>query len=148
VRHGVGVPDHHILGVKARVAAVAGAWEVVIHLLDVDGGSCLSRKAIRLEATTPWVPALNEPMAARVATQSAIERCCWSRVFAQCWSSHPPASQLVAPAIPRRSRVSVRPSPTIPIPRMRCRKSSAVFTGTKLAADSWPTMSPYTNSTR
>src|SRR5215213_9630381 len=52
-------------------------------------------------------------------------------------SSHPPASQRVVPATTLRSRVRARPSPTIAIPRTRCRKSSAVFTGTKLAADSW-----------
>ena len=37
------VPDHRILGVKAGVAAVAGAWGAVVRLLDVDGASCLSR---------------------------------------------------------------------------------------------------------
>ena len=79
VRQGVGVPDHHILGVKAGVAAVAGAWGAVIRLLDVDGAGCLSRKAIRL--TTAWVLVPNEPTADRVATQPAIERSCWWRVF-------------------------------------------------------------------
>jgi hypothetical protein len=87
-----------------------------------------------------WVRVPNEPMADRVAI------------------SRPPSSGVVGGGVfcvsasgagyPLRSRVSARPSPTIPIPRMRCRKSSAVLTGTKLAADSWPTMSPYTNNTR
>jgi hypothetical protein len=71
----------------------------------------------------------NEPMAARVEPP-----CCW-------WSGLPRnagrhihrRSQLVAPPTSIRSRVSARPSPTIPIPSMRCGTSSAVFTGTKLA---------------
>jgi hypothetical protein len=44
VRDVVAVPDHHVLGVKARVTATVGAWGVEIHLVDVDsGGGCLSR---------------------------------------------------------------------------------------------------------
>jgi hypothetical protein len=40
VRGVVAVSDHHILGVKAGVAAGVTSWGVVIHLVDVDGGGC------------------------------------------------------------------------------------------------------------
>jgi hypothetical protein len=44
VRDVVAVPDHHVFGVKARVAAGVGAWGVEIHLVDVDRGrGCLGR---------------------------------------------------------------------------------------------------------
>src|SRR5829696_10413629 len=42
----------------------------------------------------------------------------------------------------RLRRPSASPRPTIPMARTRCRMSSAEFTGTKLAAVSWPTMIP------
>ena len=35
----VAVPDHHILGVKARIAAGVTSWGVEIHLVDVDSAS-------------------------------------------------------------------------------------------------------------
>ncbi len=91
-------------------------------------------------AVTAAVP--NEPMAA-----GSNRRVVGGVVFRAMLVVTPPAFSAGA-AYPHRIPRERETSPTIPIPRMRCGTSSAVFTGTKLAADSWATMSPYKNNAR
>jgi len=92
-------------------------------------------------AVTAAVP--NEPMAARVEPP-----CVGVVVFRAMLVVTPPAFSAGGAAYPHTIPRERETEPTLPIPRMRCGTSSVVFTGTKLAADSWPTMSPYKNNAR
>ncbi len=91
-------------------------------------------------AVTAAVP--NEPMAA-----GSNRRVVGGVVFRAMLVVTPPAFSAGA-AYPHTIPRERETEPDHPDPRMRCGKSSAVFTGTKLAADSWPTMSPYKNNAR
>ena len=91
-------------------------------------------------AVTAAVP--DEPMAARVEPP-----CCWCSGLPRNAVVTPPAFSAGGAAHPHTIPRERETGPTIPIPRMSG-TSSAVFTGTKLAADSWPTMSPYKNKAR
>jgi hypothetical protein len=125
----------------------SGAWQAMF-LTDTIA-SCLSRQGDQAQSNHSLGSGPQRADGGPARTQSAIERCWWWSCLRRNAGRHTHwRSQRVAPPAPLRSRVSGRPSPIIPIPRMRCRKSSAAFTGTKLAADSWPTMSLYKNSTR
>ena len=50
--------------------------------------------------------------------------------------------------VPAGRRLRARPRPIIPMPRTRCRMSSAKFIGTKLAVEFCPMSRPYRKSTR
>ena len=91
-------------------------------------------------SSTGWIPGVNQ--ANVVSARSSI-----SRLRCRLTSRRLVAGQ-TGRVVWVRSRLSARPRPIMPRPRIRCSQSSAVLTGTKFAAVFLSMSSPYSHRTR